>query len=286
MRFYPSAAAHNKRLPACKRCRPTPRPIARGRTPDVVARSMRLIAEGVVDREGWAARRRSATARASSSASSTPSSCRSLALARAQRAQTARSWSRPPTADGVLAFAAASPASDPSTRQFNSLRPHARRAAAHAMRRGRTCTRTRCHHPAAGFPTSLCPDNLFGHLAPPRTRCREWRDGATAARCAVQGTHGGLRRARLHRVRAALTELATCVRSAAVGACSTSTQTRGGRHRPRRDRCSRRSSTRTGRRVRARPTRASSPPPVLGQQVSTVAHAHTPDASSSALVTR
>ncbi|MGB3595157.1 MAG: Ada metal-binding domain-containing protein, partial [Ornithinimicrobium sp.] len=55
MRFYPSAAAaQGAGYRACKRCRPdaaagSPQWHVRG---DLVARVMRLIADGVVDREG------------------------------------------------------------------------------------------------------------------------------------------------------------------------------------------------------------------------------------------
>ena len=57
MRFYPTAAAAQRGgFRACKRCRPDASPGSpewnvRG---DVVARTMRLIADGVVDREGVA----------------------------------------------------------------------------------------------------------------------------------------------------------------------------------------------------------------------------------------
>jgi AraC family transcriptional regulator, regulatory protein of adaptative response / DNA-3-methyladenine glycosylase II len=57
MRFYPSAAAAQQAgFRACKRCRPDASPGSpqwNERT-DLVARAMRLIADGVVDREGVA----------------------------------------------------------------------------------------------------------------------------------------------------------------------------------------------------------------------------------------
>src|SRR3954467_9361840 len=53
--FYPTAAAPQQRgYRACKRCRPDPAPgsPAGDARDDVVARAMRLVADGVVDREG------------------------------------------------------------------------------------------------------------------------------------------------------------------------------------------------------------------------------------------
>src|SRR3954454_1640519 len=55
MRFYPTAAAaQHAGFRACKRCRPDASPGSPewNTRADVVARAMRLIADGVVDREG------------------------------------------------------------------------------------------------------------------------------------------------------------------------------------------------------------------------------------------
>src|SRR6202007_254005 len=55
MRFYPSAAAAQQAgFRACKRCRPDASPGSPlwNQRADVVARAMRLIADGVVDRDG------------------------------------------------------------------------------------------------------------------------------------------------------------------------------------------------------------------------------------------
>src|SRR5260370_2826972 len=55
MRVYRSAAAaHDPGFPACKRCRPDPSPGSPewNIRADVVGRAMRLIADGVVDRDG------------------------------------------------------------------------------------------------------------------------------------------------------------------------------------------------------------------------------------------
>jgi len=55
MRFYPSAAAAQQAgFRACKRCRPdaTPGSPLWNERADLVARAMRLIADGVIDRDG------------------------------------------------------------------------------------------------------------------------------------------------------------------------------------------------------------------------------------------
>ena len=55
MRFYPSAAAaQHAGFRACKRCRPDASPGSPqwNERADLVARAMRLIVDGVVDREG------------------------------------------------------------------------------------------------------------------------------------------------------------------------------------------------------------------------------------------
>ena len=95
MRFYPTAAtAQAAGFRACKRCRPDASPGSpewnvRG---DVVARSMRLIADGTVDREGVSglAARVGYTTRQLLRIMQAELGANPLALARAQRAQTAR----------------------------------------------------------------------------------------------------------------------------------------------------------------------------------------------------
>ncbi|MCV7283548.1 DNA-3-methyladenine glycosylase 2 family protein [Mycolicibacterium flavescens] len=95
MRFYPTAAAAQKAgFRACKRCRPDASPGSpewnvRG---DVVARAMRLIADGTVDREGVTglALRLGYTTRQLERLLLAEVGANPLALARAQRAQTAR----------------------------------------------------------------------------------------------------------------------------------------------------------------------------------------------------
>ena len=95
VRFYPTAAAAQYAgFRACKRCRPdavpgSPEWDVRA---DTVARAMRLIADGVVDREGVAglARRLSYTERHLHRLLSAEVGAGPLALARARRAHTAR----------------------------------------------------------------------------------------------------------------------------------------------------------------------------------------------------
>ncbi len=95
VRFYPSsAAAQRAGFRACKRCRPdaSPGSPAWNVRQDVVARAMRLIGEGVVDRDGVAglAGRLSYSPRQLNRLLLSEVGAGPLALARAQRAQTAR----------------------------------------------------------------------------------------------------------------------------------------------------------------------------------------------------
>jgi AraC family transcriptional regulator of adaptative response / DNA-3-methyladenine glycosylase II len=93
--FFPTAAAAQQRgYRACKRCRPDASPGSpewdvRG---DVVARAMRLIADGVVDRDGvhGLARRLSYSERHLTRLMTAELGAGPLAIARAQRAHTAR----------------------------------------------------------------------------------------------------------------------------------------------------------------------------------------------------
>jgi AraC family transcriptional regulator of adaptative response / DNA-3-methyladenine glycosylase II len=95
LRFYPTAAAAQKAgFRACKRCRPDASPGSpewnmRG---DLVARAMRLIADGLVDREGVSglAARLGYTTRQLERVLQAEVGASPLALARAQRTQTAR----------------------------------------------------------------------------------------------------------------------------------------------------------------------------------------------------
>jgi AraC family transcriptional regulator of adaptative response / DNA-3-methyladenine glycosylase II len=95
MRFYPTAAAAQQAgFRACKRCRPDASPGSPEwnlRT-DVVSRAMRLIGDGVVDREGVTglARRLGYSTRQLERHLNDEVGAGPLAVARAQRAQTAR----------------------------------------------------------------------------------------------------------------------------------------------------------------------------------------------------
>lgn len=95
MRFYPSAAAaQGAGYRACKRCRPdaTPGSPLWHQRSDVVARVMRLIADGVVDREGVTglASRVGYSERQVERLVQAELGAGPIALARAQRSQTAR----------------------------------------------------------------------------------------------------------------------------------------------------------------------------------------------------
>src|SRR5271170_4319249 len=95
VRFYPSAAAAQLAgFRACKRCRPnaTPGSPEWDIRADVVARAMRLIADGLVDREGVPAlaARLGYSVRQLERLLSAEVGAGPIAIARAQRAQTAR----------------------------------------------------------------------------------------------------------------------------------------------------------------------------------------------------
>ena len=95
MRFYRSAAAAQESgFRACKRCRPDASPGSPewNIRADVVARAMRLIADGVIDRDGVAglARRLGYEQRQVRRLVTAELGAGPLAIARAQRAQTAR----------------------------------------------------------------------------------------------------------------------------------------------------------------------------------------------------
>jgi AraC family transcriptional regulator, regulatory protein of adaptative response / DNA-3-methyladenine glycosylase II len=166
LRFYPSAAAAQRAgFRACKRCRPdaTPGSPEWDVRADVVARAMRLIADGVVNREGvpGLANRLGYTERHLHRMLAAELGAGPLALARAQRAQTARILIE--TTDlglAEIAFAAGFG----SVRQFNDtlrevyatapsdLRAAARRSAPAAMGAGavplRLAYRSPLHAPA------------------------------------------------------------------------------------------------------------------------------------------
>jgi AraC family transcriptional regulator, regulatory protein of adaptative response / DNA-3-methyladenine glycosylase II len=122
MRFYPSAAAAQEAgFRACKRCRPDASPGSPewNVRADLAARAMRLIGDGVVDRESITglARRLGYSERQVNRAVTTELGAGPLALARAQRAQTARVLTETTTLPlSEIAFAAGFA----SIRQFNA----------------------------------------------------------------------------------------------------------------------------------------------------------------------
>jgi len=195
LRFYPSAAAAQQGgFRACKRCRPDASPGSPewNVRSDLIARAMRLIADGVVDREGVTglASRLGYSVRQIQRELSAEVGAGPLALARAQRAQTARvllETSAVPMTD--VAFAAGFA----SVRGFNdtiqdvfALSPTVLRVGA-ARREGRAGQGMPQPATATAGALSLrlpfrkpfCPDNLFGHLAATAVQgVEEWRAGA------------------------------------------------------------------------------------------------------------
>lgn len=194
VRFLPTAAAAQQEgFRACKRCRPDASPGSpewniRG---DVVARAMRLIADGTVDREGVTglSARLGYTPRQLQRLLRAEAGAGPLALARAQRMQTARVLIE--TTDlpfGEVAFAAGFS----SIRQFNDTvrlvcdsTPTALRKRA-ASRSGSAESGAAVHHagPAAislRLParTPFAYEGVFGHLAAGAVPgCEEVRNGA------------------------------------------------------------------------------------------------------------
>ncbi len=189
VRFYPTAAAAQRAgFRPCKRCRPDASPGSpewnvRG---DVVARAMRLIADGTVDRDGVTglATKVGYTARQLERLLQAEVGAGPLALARAQRTQTARvliETTDLPFSD--VAFAAGFS----SIRQFNNTvrevcdttptdlrKKAARRAGGSAAAAGTGTVSLRL--PTR---TPFAFEGLFGHLAAGAVAgCEEVRDGA------------------------------------------------------------------------------------------------------------
>ncbi|MFF1543362.1 AlkA N-terminal domain-containing protein [Streptomyces sp. NPDC058291] len=200
MVFQPSAAACQQAgFRACKRCRPDTSPGSPewNQRADLVARAMRLIADGVVDRDGvpGLAARLGYSARQVERQLLAEVGAGPLALARAQRAQTARllvETTELPMAD--VAFAAGFT----SVRTFNdtvrevfALSPSALRT-----RLPRRTTSLPAATPGTlvlrlPFRAPLNPDNLFGHLAATGVPgVEEWRDGAFRRTLRLPYGHG------------------------------------------------------------------------------------------------
>ena len=200
VRFYPSAAAaQSAGFRACKRCRPdaTPGSPEWNTRADVTARAMRLIADGLVDRDGvpalaaqlgYSVRQLQRTMLAEVGAGP-------LAVARAQRAQTARILIETTTLTMAdIAFAAGFS----SIRQFNDtvrcifassptdLRLRGVGSSSSSSDREASPTDLLLRLP---FRQPLCPDNLFGHLAATAVPGIEEVRGQTYRRT-VQLAHG------------------------------------------------------------------------------------------------
>ncbi|MFD5240781.1 AlkA N-terminal domain-containing protein [Streptomyces tendae] len=198
MTFYPSAAACQQAgFRACKRCRPDTSPGSPewNRRADLTARAMRLIADGVVDREGvpGLAARLGYSTRQVERQLLAELGAGPLALARAQRAQTARlliETTPLPMAD--IAFAAGFS----SIRTFNDTVREV-----YALSPSELRTRAPRNRPAPTAPgalslrlpfrTPLNPDNLFGHLAATAVPgVEEWKDGAYRRTLRLPYGHG------------------------------------------------------------------------------------------------
>ncbi|MFI1206047.1 AlkA N-terminal domain-containing protein [Streptomyces sp. NPDC020802] len=187
MTFYPSAAACQQAgFRACKRCRPDTSPGSPewNQRADLVARAMRLIGDGTVDREGvpGLATRLGYSTRQIERQLLAELGAGPLALARAQRAQTARLLiETTPLPMAEIAFAAGFS----SIRTFNDTVREVF-ALAPSELRTRTLRNRAGSTPTPGvlalrlpFRAPLNPDNLFGHLAATAVPgVEEWRDGA------------------------------------------------------------------------------------------------------------
>ncbi len=230
MRFYPTAAAAQQAgFRACKRCRPDASPGSPewNHRADLVARAMRLIADGVVDREGvpglaaglgYSVRQVQRQMLAELGAGP-------LAIARAQRAQTARlliETSTLPMADVAFAAGFSSVRSfNDAVRQVFALSPTELH---HRAARGRTDGTAGLVSVRLPFRPPLNPDNLFGHLAAtavpgvlradpvlrplvdkhPGRRVPRTVDGPEFAVCAVLGQQVSTAAARTHAARLVL----------------------------------------------------------------------------------
>ncbi|MFF8641169.1 AlkA N-terminal domain-containing protein [Streptomyces sp. NPDC015345] len=200
MTFYPSAAACQQAgFRACKRCRPdsTPGSPEWNQRADLVARAMRLIGDGIVDREGvpGLAGRLGYSARQVERQLLAELGAGPLALARAQRAQTARlliETTALPMAE--IAFAAGFS----SIRTFNdtvrevfALAPGELRARAPKQAAGAAPATSGALSLRLPFRAPLNPDNLFGHLiATAVPGVEEWRGGAYRRTLSLPYGHG------------------------------------------------------------------------------------------------
>ncbi|MBT2383430.1 AlkA N-terminal domain-containing protein [Streptomyces sp. ISL-11] len=197
MTFYPSAAAAQQAgFRACKRCRPDASPGSPqwNERADLVARAMRLIGDGTVDREGvpGLAARLGYSTRQIERQLLAELGAGPLALARAQRAQTARlliETSELPMADAAFAAGFSSIRSfNEAVREVFALTPTELRARAVRGTRPATPGTLTLRLP---FRAPLCPDTLFGLLAATAVPgVEEWRDGAYRRTLRLPYGHG------------------------------------------------------------------------------------------------
>jgi len=195
MRFFPSAAAAQQAgFRACKRCRPDASPGSPewNERADLVARAMRFIADGVVDREGITglAARLGYSVRQVERQLLAELGAGPLALARAQRAQTARLLIETTALPmGDVAFAAGFPTIrtfNDTVREVFAMSPTWLRRKAAGRRPAAGSVKPRSGAGSLGmlslrlpFRQPMCPDNLFGHLVATAVGgVEEWRDGA------------------------------------------------------------------------------------------------------------
>jgi AraC family transcriptional regulator of adaptative response / DNA-3-methyladenine glycosylase II len=190
VRFYATAAAAQQAgFRACKRCRPDAAPGSPewDSRADVVARAVRLIADGTVDRAGVVglAAALGYSVRQLERLLGAELGAGPIAIARAQRAQTARVLIETTALSmGDVAFAAGFS----SIRQFNDTVRAVFATTPSDLRRGARdrggATAGRVDGAGAlslrlPFRRPLCPDNLFGHLAATAVPgVEEVRDGA------------------------------------------------------------------------------------------------------------
>jgi AraC family transcriptional regulator of adaptative response / DNA-3-methyladenine glycosylase II len=195
MRFYPSAAAAQQAgFRACKRCRPDVSPGSPqwNERADLVARAIRMISDGVVDRDGvpGLAQRLGYSVRQIQRQLVAELGAGPLAVARAQRAQTARlliETTTTPLSD--VAFAAGFG----SVRTFNDTIREVFALAPGELRARAKNVSTTPGSIAVRLPfrSPLCPDNLFGHLAATAVPgVEEWRKGAYRRTLRLPHGHG------------------------------------------------------------------------------------------------
>lgn len=196
MRFYPSAAAAQQAgFRACKRCRPDASPGSPlwNERADLVARAMRLIADGVVDTEGvrGLAARLGYSVRQVERQVLAELGAGPLALARAQRAQTARTLiettTLPMTELALAAGFGSIRTFNDTVREVFALSPTELRDRA----KGKSSSAAGAILLRLPYRRPLCPDNLFGHLvATGVPGVEEWRDGAYRRTLRLPHGHG------------------------------------------------------------------------------------------------